>query len=249
MRRRVALLALVACAAATPHSPSTSLPKEFVYLSDVAPTIVQDIRYAGLHNLVGHSLPGYFAPACILTKAAAQALAKAQDELTAAGLTLRVYDCYRPQRAVNALIAWSKNPSDQRMKAEYYPRVDKSQLVSLSYLSATSPHARGSAVDLTVERLPVASPLPWIPGERSCIAPFMARYHDGSIDMGSNYDCMDPLSRIDTDVGAIAGTHRTMLSDLMERYGFKSTGGVWWSFVLTPEPFSKTTFDFPITAK
>ena len=246
MRRALALLAIVACAAATPSQPAMPLPKGFVYLSDVAPGIVQDIRYAGPHNLVGRPLPGYSAPVCILTNAAARALAKAQDELTAAGLTLRVYDCYRPQRAVDALIAWSKNASDQRMKAEYYPRVDKSQLVALGYLSATSPHARGSAVDLTVERLPVASPSPWVPGERACIAPFTARYHDGSVDMGSNYDCMDPLSRYDANVGTIAGTHRSMLTDLMQRYGFKSTGELWWSFVLATEPFAKTTFDFPV---
>ncbi len=249
MKYVIALLTALACAAATPRAPATAVPLGFVYLSDVAPTIVQDIRYTGSHNLVGRPLPGYLAPACILSKPAAFALAKAQQELLPAGLSLRVYDCYRPERAVKALLAWSRNASDQRMKTEYYPRVDKTRLFALGYLSEQSPHARGSSVDLTVERLTAATPTPWIAGEHSCIAPFIARYHDGSIDMGTSYDCMDPLSRADAHAGAVAGMHRAMVRDLMQRYGFKPAGDLWWSFVLVAEPFPKTAFDFPITAK
>ncbi len=248
MKTLVALLAVATCCSASPASAST-LPAGFVYLSDVAPAIVQDIRYAGPHNLVGRKLPGYLAPACILTKPAAIALAKAQAELMEAGLSLRVYDCYRPQRAAKALLAWSRDNKDQRMKAEYYPRVEKARLFALGYLSENSPHARGSSVDVTVDRWPEMSPAPWVPGEHSCIAPFIARYHEGSIDMGTTYDCMDPLSRIDARVGAVAETHRTMLADLMEKYGFKSAGAQWWGFVLASEPFPKDAFDFPITAK
>jgi zinc D-Ala-D-Ala dipeptidase len=244
----VALLTLLACCSASGGS-GHALPPGFVYLSDVAPTIVQDIRYAGPHNLVGHKLPGYYVPACILTKPAALALAKAQKEVFEAGLALRVYDCYRPQRAVRALVAWSRDPTYQRMKSEYYPRVDKARLFDLGYLSEKSPHARGSSVDLTVERLSAAPPPPWVPGEHSCIAPFMARYHDGSIDMGTSYDCMDPLSRADAHIGAVADTHRAMLVDLMAKYGFKPAGTEWWGFVLESEPFPKTAFDFSITAK
>lgn len=245
-RALAALSALVLCAVAPPHPP---LPHGFVYLADIDRTIVQDIRYAGGHNLVGRPLPGYLAPACILTSNAARALARAQAELTAAGLSLRVYDCYQPQRAADALLAWSKVASDQRMKNEYYPRVGKSQLFTQGYLSASPPSARGSAVSLTVERIGLASPVPWVPGQHSCIAPFVDRYHDGSIDMGTNFDCMDPLSRIGQQLGAIADTHRAMLADLMSNYGFKSYGGLWWNFVLASEPFPNKRFDFPITAK
>jgi D-alanyl-D-alanine dipeptidase len=249
VKAQVATLAVLACCAATARQSGPGLPAGFVYLSDVAPTIVQDIRYAGAHNLVGRKLPGYLAPACILTDSAARALAKAQTELFAAGLTLRVYDCYQPQRAVKALLAWSRDATDRSMKAEYYPRVNKSQLFPLGYLSAKSAHSRGSAVDLTVGRVFSASPAPWAPGLHSCIAPFAERYHDGSVDMGTPYDCMDPLSRSDAGVGAFAGAHRAMLSDLMEKYGFRPAGGLWWSFTLASEPFPKTAFDFPITAK
>ena len=245
MSRAFCTVLIVLCCT-TAARAATPLPDGFVYLSNVAPTIVQDIRYAGSQNIVGKPLPGYLAPRCILTKSAAQALAKAQAELLSADLTLRVYDCYRPRRAVAALVAWSNDRSDQRMKPEYYPRVEKSELVPLGYLSSASAHARGSSVDLTVERLPLVPPAPWAPGQHSCIAPLSARYHDGSIDMGSNYDCMDRISRSDANVGAVANTHRAMLRDLMERYGFTQSGDLWWSFVLNAAPFAKTTFDFPI---
>ena len=220
-----------------------------MYLSDVAPNVSQDVRYAGAHNLVGRPLPGYRAPACILTRAAALALAKAQEELTASGLSLRVYDCYQPQRALDALFAWSKNASDQRMKDEYYPRVPKSQLFAQGYLSTTSPGARGSAVAVTVERIGMPSPVPWMASVHSCIAPFVQRYHDGSIDMGTNFDCMDPLSRTSQSAGPVADSHRSLLTVVMEKHGFKASGHLWWGFVLAAEPFPKTRFDFPITAK
>ena len=247
--RAVALAALVVCCAAAPRPPTPALPGGFVYLSSVAPAIVTDIRYAGPHNLVGRALRGYLAPACVLTRAAAQALAAAERELLEAGLTLRVYDCYRPQRAVDDLLAWSKDPYDQRMKAEYYPRVSKGKLVELGYLEARSSHARGSAVDLTIQRLPVSPAAVWVPGEHSCIAPFIARYHDGSIDMGTNYDCMDPLSRLGAAAGAVADSHRNLLRDLMKKHGFATTDAEeWWHFTLRDEPFPKTYFDFPVTA-
>jgi zinc D-Ala-D-Ala dipeptidase len=247
--RAAALAALVLCCAATHPAPRPALPAGFVYLSSTAPSIVQDVRYAGGHNLVGRALRGYLAPACVLTRAAARALAAAQRELLAAGLTLRVYDCYRPQRAVDELFAWARDPRDQSMKAEYYPRVLKGQLFALGYLEAPSSHSRGSAVDLTIQRLPVTPATVWVPGEHSCVAAFVARYHDGSIDMGTNYGCMDPLSRVDASAGAVADSHRNLLRELMEKHGFVTTGEEeWWHFTLRDEPFPKTYFDFPVTA-
>jgi D-alanyl-D-alanine dipeptidase len=249
--RWLAFAVLLACCAASPHPrAATTLPKGFVYLTGVAPTVVEDIRYAGTHNLVGRALAGYRAPACVLTAPAARALAATQNELLAAGMTLRVYDCYRPARAVADLVAWSGERFDQRLKTEYYPRVAKSKLFALGYLDANSAHARGSAVDLTIERLPVVPSQPWVAGEHSCIAPFLARYHDGSIDMGTNYDCMDPLSRADASVGNLADNHRALLLAVMEKHGFaRGRGAMWWHFLLRNEPFPKTTFDFPITAR
>src|SRR5579862_7205442 len=143
MKRALVLAALV-LVAASPAPKRGALPAGFVRLAAVAPSIIQEIRYAGAHNFVGRPIRGYDAPSCILTQRAARALAAAQQELEEAGLTLYVYDCYRPQRAVDDFVAWSKVASDQRMKDEFYPRVDKARLFALGYLTARSGHSRGS---------------------------------------------------------------------------------------------------------
>jgi D-alanyl-D-alanine dipeptidase len=245
------LLALVlAAAASAPHAEPTR-PPDFVYLRDAAPSIVQDIRYAGYHNFLGRPVAGYGAAECILTRQAANALAKVQAELEESQLTLHVYDCYRPQRAVNDFIAWSKVPSQQAMKAEFYPRVDKALFFKLGYVAKKSGHTRGSTVDVTIERAPPRDAAPYKPGETlvSCVAPWFARYHDGTLDMGTGFDCMDELSHPGADVGHIAGTHREQLAEIMHKYGFVGIKEEWWHFTLANEPFPKTYFDFPITPK
>ena len=75
----------------------------FVALRDVDPTIRYDIRYFGRHNFVGDRIDGYRQPQCVLTRAAATAMRSAQRTLLRQGYTLKVYDCYRPQRAVDNL--------------------------------------------------------------------------------------------------------------------------------------------------
>lgn len=249
MKRAAAAAAALAGLTAWPIAASGALPPGFVYLSDVVPSAVQDVRYAGDRNILGRPLAGYRAAVCILTVSAARALQRVQSELESAGLTLRVYDCYRPRSAADDLLAWVRHPS-QRMKGEYYPRVDKAQLARLGYLDGSAAHERGSAVDVTLQRLPVAAPAPWKPGTYSCIAPFLARYHDGSIDMGTTYDCMDPLSRQDAQAGNLADAHRALLRSVMKKYGFSQPhDAAWWHFVLREEPFAHRTFDFPVTEK
>ena len=136
------------------------------------------------------------------------------------------------------------------MKAEYYPRVAKSQLFPQGLsLRLVAKQRVAAASRLRWSGSACRRPVPWIAGLHSCIAPFVERYHDGSIDMGTNFDCMDPLSRASETLGAIADSHRAMLADLLEKYGFKRYGNLWWSFVLADEPFPKTRFDFPVTAK
>ena len=250
MRRLAAAFGVAALAGligATPRAHA-ALPPDFVYLSQVAPSIVQDIRYAGDYNLVGRPIAGYDAPECILTKQAAKALAAAQEELENIGLTLRVYDCYAPQRATDSLLAWSKDPSDQVMKNAFYPRVEKSQLFALGFLDLKSAHARGSSVDITVERLPLRNLPSYAKGDTlySCVGAFRDRYHDGSLDMGTTFDCMDELSRTDADVGALAESHRQTLETIMHEHGFAGEKAVWWHYTLRWEPYPKTYFNFPI---
>jgi D-alanyl-D-alanine dipeptidase len=245
----LALLCGAFVIAATPKPKTPALPAGFVYLHDVAPDVVQDIRYFGNHNFVGRPLGGYDAPACILTAQAARALAQVEAELLAANLTLRVYDCYRPQRASDDVVAWTKRTSDLTMKTEFYPNVDKARLLALGYVAAKSGHSRGSTVDLTIQKLPVGTPFAYVPGRHSCIAPYYLRYHDGGINMGTNYDCLDPLSHADADVGALAAAHRRLLHDVMKKHGFEGPGNGWWQFTLREEPYPNTYFNFPVTGE
>lgn len=245
-----ALIAALTLLAAAPVRQA-ALPAGFVYLRDVAPTIQQDMRYAGYHNFIGRPIDGYLAGECILTRQAALALARVQAELEPSDLTLKVYDCYRPQRAVDEFIAWSHVASDQTMKDEFYPRVDKTRLFALGYIARKSGHTRGSTVDLTIARTTARAHEPYRPGDplHSCIGTFIERFHDGTMDMGTEFDCMDVLSHPDADVGQIAAAHRELLHDLMIKYGFKGITEEWWHFTLANEPFPKTYFNFPIVAK
>src|SRR6478752_4052291 len=125
IRMFLALATLLMPAAACAGSP---LPKGFVYLREVDPTIVQDIRYAGPHNFVGRPIRGYLAAECILSTPAANALAVVQKRLAEKKLSLIVWDCYRPKRAVADFFAWSRDPARSEMKAEFYPSADKASL-------------------------------------------------------------------------------------------------------------------------
>src|SRR5262245_22468237 len=125
-----ALLALVfACLAAAALSSAAfaaEMPKDFVYLRDIDPTILQDMRYAGRDNFTGRPVPGYDAPECVLLRPAAEALAAVQADLRANGLALKVFDCYRPARAVAAFVEWAKEPDDPAAKTPDYPNLQKS---------------------------------------------------------------------------------------------------------------------------
>src|SRR5277367_3183725 len=173
-----------------PAAADSALPGGFVYLRDIDPTIVQDIRYAGSHNFVGRPIRGYLAAECILSVSAANALKTLQRTLAAKKLSLIVWDCYRPKRAVDDFLQWSKDPTHSEMKAEFYPRTDKQKLFVLGYLATRSAHSRGSAVDLGI--VPSAfsfSPPPnALPSLKACTLPKGKRFEDGTVDFGTGYD-------------------------------------------------------------
>jgi zinc D-Ala-D-Ala dipeptidase len=176
-------------------------PPGFARLADIAPDIVQDMRYAGPDNFTGHPVPGYDAPQCWLRADAAQALGAAEADARAHGFTLVVYDCYRPLRAVAAFVDWSKNP-DQSTKAEHYPRLAKSQLFPEGYIATRSTHSTGLAVDLGV------------PGWN----------------FGTPFDFFDPRSWTKSKTSKTAHEHRETLVALMRRHGFANYPREWWHF-------------------
>ena len=254
MRKFLLLCLLVLLPTGLPQAGS-DLPQGFVALRDVDPTIVQDIRYHGSHNFLGRPVMGYGAPECILTVQAAQALKAVQQELAPMGLGLKVYDGYRPQRAVNDFVAWSKKPADQSTKAEFYPNVNKKDFFDLGYVAKKSGHSRGSTVDVTIIPLPApaaAAGGAYTPGQplAACTDAYGKRFDDGSIDMGTGFDCMDVLSHPGTDkVSSQARANRMLLRQLMDKHGFKPYEFEWWHFTLKNEPFPETFFDFPVSAR
>lgn len=256
----LALAALVPTApAASAASPSSaagrdrpqepSAPEEFVALRDVAPTVLQEMRYRTRHNFTGDRVRGYRQGMCIVTRDTANALRKAQRSFLKKGYSLKVYDCYRPQRAVDHFVEWAKDLEDERMKDEFYPRVEKNRLFEDGYIAEKSGHSRGSTVDLTLVRLPAKPTRPYRPGEPlvSCFAPKDVRFPDNSIDMGTGYDCFDTLSHtLDPRIKGEQRANRMLLKKTMDRAGFTNLPEEWWHYTLTEETFPETFFDFPV---
>ena len=252
MRRAGAAALTIAAtlALAAPAAAQEQAPAGFVSLKAAVPSIVVEMRYLTAHNFIGRPIRGYRDPLCIVTRETAEALAKAQQAVRAAGYTLKVYDCYRPQRAVDDFVAWGKRLRDQRMKAEFYPRVDKRDVFEDGYIATKSGHSRGSTVDLTLVRRPPAGQERYRRGDRlrDCAAPRAKRFRDNSIDMGTGYDCFDPLSHpFNARVKGKQRANRMVLRRAMLAAGFKGLETEWWHFTLRDEPYPETFFDFPVS--
>lgn len=226
-----------------------NLPADFVDVQEAIPSVVLDIRYFGEHNFVGARVNGYRAAKCFLTRKAAKALAGVQDDLRASNLSLKIYDCYRPQRAVDHFCRWAEDTADTKMKKEFYPTVDKANLFRDDYIASKSGHSRGSTVDLTIVALPVKSQEVFVPGQPlfECYLPVSQRFGDNGIDMGNGFDCFHESSHPHyRQLDLQQRVNRLMLKALMEKHGFIQYEKEWWHFTLKGEPFPDTYFDFPI---
>lgn len=220
LRKAVTLSLLLALAL-----PVHALPDGFVYVADVAPKVVIDARYAGSDNFVGRPVDGYRANTAILTRPAAEALAKVSEDLAAFGLGLKVFDGYRPQPAVDHFVRWAADLSDVSTKARHYPDVDKSKLFEEGYIAERSGHSRGSTVDLTIIDLKTGQELA----------------------MGTPFDYFGPESwPSNTDLPVEQRAFRALLQQVMVRHGFRPLKEEWWHFTLENEPHPETYFDFPV---
>ena len=226
-----ALLALPFAARADGPPPQLSPAKtaaqaDLVDIRSLVPDIAEDIKYAGSDNFVGRPVEGYLAPKCLLLRPAAEALARVQAALRRQGLGLRVYDCYRPVRAVQAFVAWASDLQDQATKPEHYPRVDKSALIP-GYIADRSGHSRGATIDLTL-----------LDCRRGACRP---------LDMGTGFDLFDPLANTDSPaVTAAQHANRRRLLAAMAAGGFANYPMEWWHFTFRPEPTPDTAYDFPV---
>jgi D-alanyl-D-alanine dipeptidase len=221
---------------------------ELVDAARVVPGLVVEMRYFGHHNFVGRPVEGYEAPRCLLTRPAAEALAAVQAELGPLGLGLKVYDCYRPARAVAHFQRWARDLQDTAAKTAFYPTVDKSELFERGYVAERSSHSRGSTVDLTIVPLPPPDQPAWRPEDQSpCHRPAAGRWPDNGLDMGGGFDCFHPVSHTASPEPAPqARANRLLLKTLMDRHGFANYELEWWHYTLRDEPYPDTYFDLPV---
>ena len=230
MRIILVIFAVVASIAA---ATAQNLPSGFAYLRDVDPTIIQDIRYATANNFVGHPLTGYGAAECVVKREVGLRLKAIQQELAKDKLSLKMFDCYRPQRAVMDMVRWSRNGNETAAERRYNPAFRKADLFRLGYISNRSGHSRGSTVDLTIVRR-VLGHAPLAPGDRE-------------MNMGTRVDFFGPHSGLwSRAVSAEAQANRKLLATAMSRRGFRPYDKEWWHFTLRGEPFPHAYFDFPV---
>jgi D-alanyl-D-alanine dipeptidase len=237
-------------AVAVSAAPAAPRSTPLVYLRDIDASIRQDMRYAGSDNVTGKPLPGYDAPECMLRRAAALALKNVQAELATANLSLKVYDCYRPTRAVAAMAAWSRAKGGPNT-ARFYPALDKAKLFALGYIAGHSAHSRGVAIDLTLVPHNATPAARSDPNARygPCTAPQAERAPDDSLDMGTSFDCFDTRSH--TRSGSITpaqAANRKLLLDAMRRHGFTNYKREWWHFSYSGAD-DGTAYDLPITPR
>lgn len=270
MSFRLLAVAILIAVPSTAHSDA--LPRGFANLADIDPTIVQDIRYFASNNFLGRKVAGYDADNCILTEIAARALAKAQAPLAKSGFGLKVFDCYRPARAVAEFATWANTSDNSKGNAYFFPTIPKNRLFALGYIAARSNHSAGSTVDVGLIRRPQSNGIPTTTSNTaqpsgaepakdgpvastsetgsnpvSCI---MRSSNPGDAEMGTDFDCFHPNSNYSSqDVSVAALKNRALLRTVMVAAGFEPYDKEWWHFRLKDEPFPKQAFDFPVTGR
>lgn len=202
-----------------------NLPEGFVYAKTIIPDLDVELRYYGTNNFVADTIEGYNANTLILTKATVEKLKLVQEELQRQNLCLKVYDGYRPQRAVNHFMHWARALNDTLNKNQFYPNINKRNLFKAGYIATRSGHSRGSTVDLTITDGETGEPL----------------------DMGSPYDFFGEASWVNyRGITESQRKNRQLLQSVMLKHNFRNYAKEWWHFTLRWEPFPETYFDFEV---
>ena len=204
---------------------SQTLPKGFSYVSEIDVTIKKELRYATSNNFIGKPIDGYLKDSLIISTPAAKALKKIQTKLMLSGLSLKIFDAYRPQQAVDHFVRWAKVMNDTLMKQLYYPDVQKSELFTLGFIASKSGHTRGSTVDLSIVDVKT----------------------NKEVDMGSSYDFFGEKSHpFYKKITEAQMKNRMLLRTIMIKNGFIPYDNEWWHFTLKDEPYPTTYFNFLI---
>ena len=252
--RKLKLIAAIALTGFAPmHRAAAAraqpLPGGFVFLRDIDPTVIQDIRYAGANNFVGRPLRGYEAAECVVKRDVGLALKTIQQELAAQKLSLKMLDCYRPARAVADMVAWARNGKETAAERRYNPAFSKADLFRLGYLAKHSGHSTGAAVDLTLVDLTADNSAQFDANKpyADCTAPASARAPEASVDMGTGYDCSDVKAHTAARSMTPAQRRwRNLLVAAMARQGFVNYVKEWWHF--SRPGAARPAYDFPISA-
>ena len=204
---------------------SQTLPKGFSYVSEIDATIKKELKYATSNNFIGKPIDGYLKDSLIISTPAAKALKKIQTKLMLSGLSLKIFDAYRPQQAVDHFVRWAKVMNDTLMKQLYYPDVQKSELFTLGFIASKSGHTRGSTVDLSIVDVKT----------------------NKEVDMGSSYDFFGEKSHpFYKKITEAQMKNRMLLRTIMIKNGFIPYDNEWWHFTLKDEPYPTTYFNFLI---
>jgi zinc D-Ala-D-Ala dipeptidase len=247
--KRFAPILLTAITLARP-AVAQSLPGDFIYLRDIDPSVIQDIRYAGSNNFIGRPLDGYGAAECVVKRQVGLALKGIQQELARQKLSLKMLDCYRPARAVADMVAWSRNGKETAAERRYNPAFSKADLFQLGYIATHSQHSTGAAVDLTLVDLKADNSARFDPARAyaDCTGPADKRAPEASIDMGTGYDCSDVKAHTaDVSITPAQRRWRNLLVAAMGRQGFVNYSKEWWHFSLPGA--GGAAYDFPIAAR
>jgi D-alanyl-D-alanine dipeptidase len=241
------ILTLLIAIVATSSAHAQSLPGGFVYLRDIDPSIIQDIRYATSNNFVGRPLSGYGAGECVVKREVGLRLKAVQRELFAQNLSLKMFDCYRPARASLDMVRWSQNGRETAAERRYNPKIPKTELFRLGYIASRSQHSTGAALDLTLVDLKADNSGKYDPSKAyaDCTAPAASRPPEGSVDMGTGYDCTDAKGHTAApSITADQRAWRRLLVSAMVRQGFVNYSKEWWHFSLPGA--GGAAYDFPI---
>jgi D-alanyl-D-alanine dipeptidase len=204
---------------------SQTLPKGFSYVSEIDATIKKELRYGTSNNFIGKPIDGYLKDSLIISTPAAKALKEIQTKLMLSGLSLKIFDAYRPQQAVDHFVRWAKVMNDTLMKQLYYPDVQKSELFTLGFIASKSGHTRGSTVDLSIVDVKT----------------------NKELDMGSSYDFFGEKSHpFYKKITEAQMKNRMLLRTIMIKNGFIPYDNEWWHFTLKDEPYPTTYFNFLI---
>jgi D-alanyl-D-alanine dipeptidase len=242
--------AAFALAQAVSPAAAQALPDDFVYLRDIAPNVRQDMRYAGINNFVGRPLKGYDGAECVVKRQVGLALQKVQQALAPQKLSLKMLDCYRPARAVHDMVLWARDGHETPAQKRYNPVFRKQDLFRLGYIAEHSGHSTGAALDLTLVDLQAGPSAPFDANKTyaDCTAAEALRAPEGSVDMGTGYDCSDLKAHTAApSITAVQRSWRNTLVSAMARQGFVNYAKEWWHFSLPG--VAGRAYDFPISKR